>query len=50
MNIYLDSATVEYFKTEAGERGYQTLINEALKNAIQAATIGKRFAMRFGRS
>jgi len=35
MNIYLDSDIVEHFKAEAGERGYQTLINEALKNAIQ---------------
>ena len=41
VNIYLDSAVVEYFKAEAGERGYQTLINEALKNAIQAKTIEK---------
>ena len=41
VNIYLDSAIVEYFKAEAGERGYQTLINEALKNAIQATTIEK---------
>jgi uncharacterized protein (DUF4415 family) len=24
VNIYLDSAIVEYFKAEAGERGYQT--------------------------
>ena len=41
VNIYLDSAIVEHFKAEAGERGYQTLINEALKNAIQAETIEK---------
>ena len=41
VNIYLDNAIVEYFKAEAGERGYQTLINEALKNAIQAKTIEK---------
>ena len=41
VNIYLDSAIVEYFKGEAGERGYQTLINEALKNSIQAKTIEK---------
>ncbi len=41
VNIYLDSAIVEYFKAEAGERGYQTLINEALKNSIQAKTIEK---------
>jgi uncharacterized protein (DUF4415 family) len=41
VNIYLDSAIVEYFKAEAGQRGYQTLINEALKNSIQAKTIEK---------
>ena len=41
VNIYLDSAIVEHFKAEAGERGYQTLINEALKNAILAKTIEK---------
>ena len=41
VNIYLDSAIVEHFKAEAGERGYQTLINEALKNAIQAKSIEK---------
>ena len=41
VNIYLDSAIDEYFKAEAGERGYQTLINEALKNSIQSKTIEK---------
>ena len=41
VNIYLDSAIVEHFKAEAGGRGYQTLINEALKNSIQAKTIEK---------
>ncbi len=30
---------VEHFKAKAGDRGYQTLINEALKRAIQADTI-----------
>ena len=39
VNIYLDAAIVQHFKTEAGERGYQTRINEALKAAIQTATI-----------
>ncbi len=39
INIFLDSATVQYFKTKAGERGYQTLINETLKQAIQAENI-----------
>ena len=39
VNIFLDGAVVEHFKAKAGERGYQTLINEALKQAIQAETI-----------
>lgn len=39
VNIFLDSATVQYFKTKAGERGYQTLINETLKQAMQAENI-----------
>jgi len=39
VNIFLDGAVIEHFKTMAGERGYQTLINEALKQAIQAETI-----------
>jgi hypothetical protein len=26
---------VEYFKAQAGERGYQTLINETLRQAVQ---------------
>ena len=48
VNIYLDSAVVEYFKAEAGECGYQTLINEALKNSIQAKSIEKtiRYVIR----
>jgi uncharacterized protein (DUF4415 family) len=39
VNIYLDSAIVEYFKAKAGERGYQTLINDALRQALQAESI-----------
>ena len=36
VNIYLDAEVVEYFKAEAGGRGYQTLINETLKESIRA--------------
>jgi len=36
VNIFLDGAVVEHFKAKTGSRGYQTLINEALKQAIQA--------------
>ena len=39
VNIFLDGAVVEHFKAKAGDRGYQTLINEALKQAIQAETL-----------
>ena len=35
VNIYLDAEVVEYFKAEAGGRGYQTLINETLKESIR---------------
>ena len=36
INMYLDAAVVEYFKAQAGGRGYQTLINETLKESIRA--------------
>ena len=39
VNIFLDGAVIEHFKAKAGDRGYQTLINEALKQAMQAETI-----------
>lgn len=35
VNIYLDTEVVEYFKAKAGGRGYQTLINETLKETIR---------------
>ncbi len=34
INIYLDTEVVEYFKAAAGGRGYQTLINEALRERM----------------
>ena len=39
INIFLDSATLEYFKDKAGGRGYQTLINETLKQAMQTESL-----------
>ncbi len=39
VNIFLDGAVIEHFKSKAGDRGYQTLINEALKQAIQADSL-----------
>lgn len=35
VNIYLDAQVVAYYKTQAGGRGYQTLINEALKESMR---------------
>jgi len=35
LTMYLDTAIVEYFKARAGTRGYQTLINTALRQAIE---------------
>lgn len=35
VNIMLDTGVVAFFKEKAGSRGYQTLINETLKRAIQ---------------
>ena len=35
VTLYLDAALVERFKEMAGERGYQTLINETLKSSLQ---------------
>ena len=37
--MYLDSAIVEYFRAQAGARGYQTLINETLRQAIEQESL-----------
>jgi len=34
VTLYLDAALVERFKGMAGDRGYQTLINETLKASL----------------
>lgn len=34
VTIMLDTALVEYFKARSGERGYQTLINDTLRNGV----------------
>jgi uncharacterized protein (DUF4415 family) len=39
LTMYLDAAVIEFFKARAGERGYQTLINEALKQAIERESL-----------
>ena len=37
VTLYLDAAVVDKFKDMAGERGYQTLINETLKTSLHQA-------------
>ena len=39
INIYIDSAVIEHFKAKAGARGYQTLINESLKETMRGKGI-----------
>ncbi len=39
VTLYLDAAVVEHFKVMAGERGYQTLINETLKSSLHQSDI-----------
>ena len=39
VTLYLDAVLVERFKRMAGDRGYQTLINETLKSSVQQADI-----------
>lgn len=39
VTLYLDATVVDRFKGMAGERGYQTLINETLKTSLQGADI-----------
>lgn len=34
-NIMLDAPIVEHFKALAGDRGYQTLINDTLRRVIE---------------
>ena len=48
VNIYLDGVIVDYFKEKTGGRGYQTLINQALRNAIRAESLEQavRLAVR----
>lgn len=41
VNIMLDTGIIAFFKAKAGERGYQTLINEALKHAIHQEELEK---------
>ena len=42
VTIMLDTGLIEYFKGLAGERGYQTLINETLRRAVEAEELETR--------
>ena len=42
VTILLDTGLVEYFKGQAGERGYQTLINETLRQAVERDDLEER--------
>ncbi len=39
VSIMLDGSVIAYFKAKAGERGYQTLINQALHQAMAGEQI-----------
>ena len=39
VSIMLDGAIIAFFKAKAGERGYQTLINQALHQAMMGEQI-----------
>ena len=42
VTMMLDTGLVEYFKAQAGERGYQTLINETLRQVVQRDELEER--------
>jgi uncharacterized protein (DUF4415 family) len=41
VNIFLDRAIIEYFRAKAGARGYQTLINDALREVVRGEDLVK---------
>ena len=42
ITIMLDAGIISYFKSKAGKRGYQTLINEYLKRTIAQDSLEKQ--------
>ena len=42
VTIMLDTGLIEYFKALAGERGYQTLINDALRRVVEVDELEAR--------
>lgn len=45
VSIMLDASIIEHFKAAAGERGYQTLINETLKKAVAGEALKSELRM-----
>ena len=45
ISIMLDAVIIEHFKTMAGDRGYQTLINETLKKAVSGQALASELRM-----
>lgn len=41
VNMYLDADLIAFFKAKAGGRGYQTLINETLRESIENENLEK---------
>ncbi|MCL4264564.1 MAG: BrnA antitoxin family protein [Anaerolineae bacterium] len=41
VNMYLDADLIAFFKAKAGGRGYQTLINETLRDSIENENLEK---------
>ncbi len=39
ISIMLDAVIIEHFKTMAGDRGYQTLINDTLRQAVERQSL-----------
>ena len=39
ISIMLDAPIIEHFKAAAGERGYQTLINDTLRRFVEGAGV-----------
>lgn len=50
INIMLDTPIVEHFKSSAGDRGYQTLINDTLRGSSNPAISKPTYAASFVRS
>ena len=42
ITILLDANLIDYFKAKAGDRGYQTLINETLRRAVEGEELEDR--------